>query len=44
MNFAFFNANCHYLHYIKVYQYLYHQMYGGEINSILELIEYIKNI
>ena len=39
-----FNANCHYLHYKNGYQYLYHQMYGGEINSILELIEYIKNI
>ena len=39
-----FNANCHYLHYKNGYQYLYHQMYGGEINSILELIEYIENI
>ncbi len=39
-----FNANCHYLHYKNGYQDLYHQMYGGEINSILELIEYIENI
>ena len=39
-----FNANCHYLHYKNGYQYLYHQMYGGEINSILELIEYVENI
>ena len=39
-----FNANCNYLHYKNGYQYLYHQMYGGEINSILELIEYIENI
>ena len=39
-----FNAKCHYLHYKNGYQYLYHQMYGGEINSILELVEYLKNI
>ena len=39
-----FNANCNYLHYKNGYQYLYHQMYGGEISSILELIEYIENI
>ena len=39
-----FNANCHYLHYKNGYQDLYHQMYGGEINSILELIEYMENI
>ena len=38
------NANCNYLHYKNGYQYLNHQMYGGEISSILELIEYIKNI
>ena len=38
------NANCHYLHYKNGYQYLYYQMYGGEISSIIELIEYIKNI
>ena len=37
------NANCHYLHYKNGYQYLYYQMYGGEISSIIELIEYIKN-
>ena len=36
-----FNAKCHYLHYKNGYQYLYHQMYGGEINS-LELVEYLK--
>ena len=42
MNCAF-NANCHYLHYKNGYQYLYYQMYGGEISSIIELIEYIKN-
>ena len=39
-----FNANCNYLHYKNGYQSLCHQMYGGEINSILELIEYIENI
>ena len=38
------NANCHYLHYKNGYQYLYYQNYGGEISSIIELIEYIKNI
>ena len=38
------NANCNYLHYKNGYQYLYYQMYGGEISSIIELIEYIKNI
>ena len=37
------NANCHYLHYKNGYQYLYYQMYGGEITSIVDLIEYIKN-
>ena len=39
-----FNANCHYLHYKNGYQYLFYQMYGGEISSIIELIEYLKNI
>ena len=38
------NANCHYLHYKNGYQYLYYQIYGGEISSLIELIEYIKNI
>ena len=39
-----FNSNCHYLHYKNGYQYLFHQMYGGEIYSLIELIEYINNI
>ena len=38
------NANCHYLHHKSGYKYLYYQMYGGEISSIIEVIEYIKNI
>ena len=38
------NSNCHYLHYKNGYQYLFYQMYGGEISSLIELIEYIKNI
>ena len=38
------NANCNYLHYISGYQYLNYQMYGGEISSLIELIEYINNI
>ena len=38
------NANCQYLHYKNGYQCLYYQMYGGEISSIMELIEYIKNV
>ena len=38
------NANCQYLHYKNGYQCLYSQMYGGEISSIIELIEYIKNV
>ncbi len=39
-----FNSNCSYLHYTNGYQQLSHQMYGGQISSIKDIIEYVKNI
>jgi len=38
------NSNCLYLHYMNGYQKLDYQIYGGQINSILEIVEYMKNI
>ena len=42
MNCAY-NSNCLYLHYVNGYQKLNNQMYGGQISSIKEIIEYISN-
>ena len=36
------NAGCHYLHYSLGYEELYLQEYGGEINSLLEIKEFIN--
>ncbi len=38
-----FNSNCHYLHYKDGYQQIIYQMYGGQISSIKDIIEYVKN-
>ncbi len=38
-----FNSNCLYLHYIDGYQKIKNQMYGGQIYSIKDIIEYVKN-
>tara|TARA_A100001035_G_scaffold279011_1_gene279240 strand:- start:676 stop:1311 length:636 start_codon:yes stop_codon:yes gene_type:complete len=37
------NSKCLYLHYLKGYQKLLSQTYGGEISSLMEIAEYIKN-
>ena len=36
-------AKCYYLHYLDGYQKIYDQLYGGSINSLKEIIEYIIN-
>ena len=36
------NARCHYLHYLRGYEKLIYQIYGGEINSLLQIEEYLK--
>ena len=38
------NSKCQYLHYLNGYQKLKNQEYGGQITSLLEIIEYIENI
>ena len=38
-----FNSGCLYLHYLNGYQYLNYQLYGGQITSIIEIIEYLQN-
>ena len=35
-------ANCHYLHFLGGYEKLFYQIYGGEINSLLQIEEYLK--
>ncbi len=37
------NSKCFYLHYMNGYQPLKEHAYGGQINSLLEVIEYIEN-
>ncbi len=36
------HAKTYYLHYLEGYQNLHNQMYGGEINSLLQIEEYIN--
>ena len=36
-------AKCYYLHYLNGYQKIYHQSYGGSINSLKEIVEYINH-
>ena len=36
------NARCHYLHFLRGYEKLNYQIYGGEINSLLQIEEYLK--
>ena len=38
-----FNTKCNYLHYAKGYQKIINQNYGGQIYSLTDIIEYIKN-
>ena len=38
------NSKCQYLHYLNGYQKLKNQEYGGQITSLLEIIEYIENL
>lgn len=38
-----YNSKCLYLHYVNGYQKLDNQMYGGQISSIKEVVEYISN-
>ena len=35
-------AKCYYLHYLNGYQKIYNQLYGGSINSLEEIVEYIN--
>jgi len=36
-------AKCYYLHYLNGYQRIYNQSYGGSINSLKEIVEYINH-
>ncbi|WP_269606603.1 HAD family hydrolase [Prochlorococcus marinus] len=38
-----FKAKCYYLHYLNGYQEIYNQSYGGSINSLKEIVEYINH-